>query len=239
MLWQLILIQVITFVVILVFLRLLFYRHLSLALKRLQQLHQQNLDKEVALSKELERAKLDREAEIETGRQEAKKLKDSAREEVETLKEQILLKAKQDAGALLAEASREREALKHQVAAEIQESGIRMALGMIRDIFSEESRRELERELVDELIVELGKIDKEKLKVEIKKAEVISSYPLLDKQKNSIQEIIQNALGHPIHLEERTDVTIISGLIINLGGRVLDGSLQNKLRQITPYLKKE
>jgi F0F1-type ATP synthase delta subunit len=108
---------------------------------------------------------------------------------------------------------------------------------MIRDIFSQKARQELERELVDELIIELRKIDKEKLKVETKKAEVTSSYPLLDNQKNSIREILRDVMGYSVELEEKTDASIISGLVINLGGLILDGSLQNKLRKIIPYLK--
>lgn len=239
MLWQLILIQVVTFVVIIIFLRLLFYRHLSFALKRLQQLHQQNLDKEVALTRELERAKLDREKEAEKGRQEAKLLIDKARDEAEKLKQEMLLKAKQDAESLLVEAGRETEALKHRVVSQIEETGVNLAMGVVREIFSQEARQELQRELVDELIEELRKIEKEKLKVEIKKAEVISSYPLLDNQKNAIKEIIQAALGYSIQFEERTDHSIISGLIINLGGLVLDGSLSNKLRKAIPYLREE
>jgi len=239
MLWQLILIQVITFVVIIIFLRLLFYRHLSFALKRLQQLHQQNLDKETALNKELEAAKLNRQEEVEKGRQEAKLLVDKTKEEAEKRRQDILLKAKQDAEALLTEAGRETEALKHRVILEAEESSVNLALGLVREIFTQEARQELQRELVDELIVELRKIEKEKLKVETKKAEVISSYPLLDNQKNAIKEIIQGTLGYSIQLKEKTDPAIISGLIINLGGLVLDGSLSNKLRKAIPYLSKE
>jgi len=236
--WQVILIQVVTLGILLVLLYLLYRRQLSFALKRLQQLHQQNLDKEVTLNRELEHAKQQRQAEIEKGRQEVKKLKDDAREEAEKLREQMLTKAKQEAGALLTDAARERDALKHQLSSEIQESSVNLACGMIREIFSQEARQELERELVDELIVELRKIEKEKLKVQIKEAEVVSSCPLLDNQKNAIREIIQDAVGHHIQLEERTDASIISGLVINLGGLVLDGSLSNKLRKMIPYLRK-
>lgn len=238
MLWQLILMQIGVLGIILIFLYLLYRRQLSFALKRLQELHRQNLEKEVALNKELERAKLERRAEMERGIEEAKKLKDSAREEAEKIREQLLLKARQEVDTLLAEAAREREALKHQVFSQVEESSVSLACAMLREIFSEEARRELEKELVDELIQELRKVNKEKLKVEVKKAEVVSSYPLLDNQKNAIREIIQNAIGHHIQLEERTDNAIISGLIINLGGLVLDGSLQNKLRKIIPYLRK-
>ena len=237
LIWQLILIQAITALGIFIFLRLLFSHDLSAALKRLQELQRQNIEKEIALNKELELAKQNRQSEIERGRDEAKKLKDLARADIEKSKEQVLLKAKQEAGAFLTHAAQERELLKHQLSLQIEEVSVNLALGMIRDIFSQEARQELERELVDELIIELRKIDKEKLKVETKKAEVTSSYPLLDNQKNGIREILRDVMGYSVELEEKTDASIISGLVINLGGLILDGSLQNKLRKIIPYLK--
>jgi F0F1-type ATP synthase delta subunit len=237
LIWQLILIQAITALGIFIFLRLLFSHDLSAALKRLQELQRQNIEKEIALNKELELAKQNRQSEIERGRDEAKKLKDLARADIEKSKEQVLLKAKQEADGFLTHAAQERELLKHQLSLQIEEVSVNLALGMIRDIFSQEARQELERELVDELIIELRKIDKEKLKVETKKAEVTSSYPLLDNQKNGIREILRDVMGYSVELEEKTDASIISGLVINLGGLILDGSLQNKLRKIIPYLK--
>lgn len=239
LLWQLALIQVVTFVIIIIFLRLLFYRHLSTALKRLQELNRQNLEKEIALNKELERAKHERQVEVERGIEEAKKIKDASRAEAERFKEQAGKEASGDRERLLKEAEQECSRLKREAVSQVEESSVGLACGMIKEIFSEKARQELERELVEELIEELRKIEKEKLKGEVKKAQVISSYPLLDSQKNAIKEIIQGAVDSPVELEEKTDTSIISGLIINLGGRILDGSLANKLRRIIPYLRKE
>lgn len=239
LIWELILIQAITFIAIILFLRLLFYRQLSVALKRLQELHRQNLEKEVALNKELERAKEQRQLEMEKGKEEAKKLKDAARQEAERIREQMLAEAKERTDALLKEGRLECERLKHEAISHIEESSVNLATGLIKEIFSEDSKQELEKELVDELIGDLRNIEKEKLKVEIKKAEITSSYPLLDNQKNAVKEILQEAIGHPIQLEEKVDTSIISGLVINLGGLILDGSLQSKLRKMMPYLRKE
>lgn len=237
--WQLVLIQGVTFILIIIFLRLLFHKHLSFALKRLQELHNQNLEKEAVLNRELERAKLEREAEAEKGRQEAQKLKDAAKEEAEKIKAQALAQSKQGIDKTIQEAKEECERLKRQAIVEIEESGVSLASGIIKEIFSEAARQELQRELIDELIAELRKIDKEKMKVEVKKVEIVSSFPLLDKQKDAIRQILSGAIGSQIELAERVDPAVISGLIINLGGRILDGSLQNKLSKVIPYIKKE
>ncbi|RKY30533.1 MAG: hypothetical protein DRP74_06840 [Candidatus Omnitrophota bacterium] len=239
MLVPIIIIQIITFVLIIIFLRLLFHKHLSFALNRLQGLQTHNLEKEAQLNKELERAKRERQEEAEKGRFEARKLKEAAKQEADRVKEEALIEAQETSRRIQQEAQAECERIKKATIAEVQESSVTLAAKVIKEIFSEENCKELQRELVDELINELRKVDKEKIKVEVKKAEVVSSYPLSDKQKHALSEILKEAIGHSIELTERLDPAIISGLVINLGGRILDGSLQNKLRKVIPLLKKE
>ena len=239
LIWQLILIQAITFLVIIIFLRLLFYQHLSFALKRLKQLQQENLEREITLNKELERAKQEREMEVEKGKEESKRLRESARQEAEKIKSEAALKSKQDADRIMQEASSERERLKKEAHSEIEESGIELAKGLIREIFSTEGKQVLHHKFVDELIDELGRIERERFKIETEKAQVISAYHLTDTQKTAIKDTLSDKLGRKIELEEKLDESIISGLIINLSSLVLDGSLQNKLRKLIPYLREE
>lgn len=238
LLWQLILIQIITFIIIIVFLRLLFSRHLSFALRRLQQLHQQNLEKEVALNKELEQAKEGRRQEIEKGRDEAKKIREFAQTEAEKIREEAVLKAQQESCAIVSEANIEKERLKKEATAQIEESAILLATEMIRQIFSKKLIEVLHLKLVDELIEELHKIEKKQFQTKVDRFQIITGYSLLDNQKATIRDILFDKTGHKAELEEKVDEEIISGLIINLGSLVLDGSLSNKLRKIIPYLKK-
>src|SRR5437762_1321314 len=62
--WQLVLIQGVTFVALVVGLRWLFSRQLKVALKRLQALQEEAMVKEAELKEELQRAKEEREEEI-------------------------------------------------------------------------------------------------------------------------------------------------------------------------------
>ncbi|OGX19853.1 MAG: hypothetical protein A3K83_07425 [Omnitrophica WOR_2 bacterium RBG_13_44_8b] len=237
--WQLVLIQIITFAVIILFLRMLFYRQVQAALRRLQELHSHNLEKEVTLNKELERARGERQLEVEQGKQEARKIREAAKEEVVAEKEQFLLEAKRQAEQILKQASLECDRFKFEAKGQIEEASVALACGLIREIFSEKSKQALQKELVDELIEELRKVDKEKIKLDFNKAEITAGSPLLDSQKYNVRDILQSVVGHHVDLEEKVDATIISGLIINLGGLVLDGSLQNKLRKILPFLREQ
>lgn len=239
--WQLAVIAIVFFVVILAciyfVLRTIFSHHLTSGLKRMQDLHSQNLEREVSLNKELERAIHERQAEIAKGKEEADKLKAQARLDAEKVRTQILAEAGREKENALKEAKQECERLKKEALSTIEESGIKIAGTIIQGIFSDKARQELGRELVDELIEELRKVDKEKLKVKTKKAEITSSYPLLENQKKAIKDILQGVVGNDVQIEEKVDPAIISGLLINLGGVMLDGSLSNKMRKAISSLQ--
>lgn len=232
MLIQMIIVVLFFLVGVIVFLKFIFDKYLSSALSRMQDLQARNLQKEVSLNKELERAIQYRQSEITKGREEADKLKSQAREEATKMKDQFLAQAKQEAEAALTEAKLEGERLKQEVVLIAGQQALNLAEEIIKAVFSGKSKQALGRELIDELIEDLRKLDKNKVKTDAKKAEVTSAYPISESQKNTLKEELSVVTGHEIQIIEKIDEAIISGLIINLGGVVLDGSLSSKMRKI-------
>ncbi|MDF1542961.1 MAG: ATP synthase F1 subunit delta [Anaerosomatales bacterium] len=60
-------------------------------------------------------------------------------------------------------------------------------------------------------------------------AEVTTAVPLDDALRSSISDKLVATLGRPVSLRERVDAGIVGGVIIKVGGRVLDGSLSSQL----------
>lgn len=232
MLIQLIIVVIFFLAGVIIFLKFIFGKYLSSALTRMQDLQARNLQKEVSLNKEMERAIQYRQSEIAKGREEADKLKAQARDEAVRMKDQFLAQAKQEAEAAFSEAKQAGERLKQEVISAGRQQALNMAEEVIRGIFSGNARQALNRELVDELIEGISRIDKSKLKTDAKKAEVTSASPLSDTQKGALRKELSGIAGHEIELTEKIDESLISGLIINLGGVVLDGSLSSKMRKI-------
>jgi len=194
--------------------------------------------KEVALNKELERAKEDRRLEIDKGREEAKKIKEFAQIDAEKIRQETIVKSRQESSRIIDDANIEKERLKAGATSQIEQSAISLAREIMVEIFSKQLIEAMHLKLVDELIEELRKIDKKEFKVKIERIQVVTSHPLLDKQKSTIQDILYDKTAYQAEFEEKIDEAIISGLVIDLGSLVLDGSLSNKLRKIIPYLKK-
>jgi F-type H+-transporting ATPase subunit b len=237
--WQLILIQLVTFILIILFLRWLLYTHISRALRRLQQLNQENLKKEKALKEELERAKREVERELAQGRQQAENIRAHAREEAQKDREEIIAQARKEAKRLINEALRDCQRKRIELISEAQEKAVYLATDMIRYIFTDQGRQDLHFQLINELIGEIKDLEQKKIKAEGTQVEIICVCPLKDEQKRSLKQALQTKLNRNISLTERIDEDIIAGLIVKLGGFVIDGSIKNKLKKILPMMKEK
>lgn len=63
--------------------------------------------------------------------------------------------------------------------------------------------------------------------------EVISAYPLDDKQQEKIKMIMAKRLGRKIEITTRIDKSLIGGAIIRAGDSVIDASLKGRLKQLS------
>ena len=198
--WQLILVQIVTFVLIILFLRWLLFSHIGRALRRLQQLNQQNLEKEMALKEELERAKRQIEGEIQRGKVEAEGIKEKSKEEAEGESRRILEVSQREAKRIVSDAAKDNERRYKDLLLQMQDKSVYLAIDIIRYIFTERGQEKLQMQLVDELIKEIGGLEKEKLKCEGKNAEIISTIPLDDEQIKRLKKTLSSKLDKDITL---------------------------------------
>lgn len=237
---QLVLIQIATFGLIILLLRWLFYNQISRALKRLQQLNQQNLEKEKVLKEELRRAKKEVENEISQGKAQAKTIRDQSRSEAEKERRGILEAARAEAKRIISEGERESQRRNKELLMQMQDKAVYLAVDIIRCIFTDKSLQILHNYLIEEFTDNIDKLDKEKIKAQNDLGEIVCAYPLEEKQKKRLQEVLSGKLGRNIVLEEKVDQDIVAGLVLRLSGfAVIDGSVQNKFKRIVPMMKEE
>ncbi len=68
-------------------------------------------------------------------------------------------------------------------------------------------------------------------------AAVTSAEPLAEKQVDSLKAALKEALGKDVTLEARVDPSLIGGLIVKVGSRMIDGSLRTKLNGLRLAMK--
>jgi F-type H+-transporting ATPase subunit delta len=68
-------------------------------------------------------------------------------------------------------------------------------------------------------------------------AEVTSAEPLSDKHLADLKSALKVSLGKDVALEANVDPSLIGGLIVKVGSRMIDGSLRTKLNSLKLVMK--
>ena len=68
-------------------------------------------------------------------------------------------------------------------------------------------------------------------------ARVISATPLTEEQKAALKQKLENKCGGTVVLSCEVDATIMGGLIVEMQGAVMDGSLRQRLLEVKEVMK--
>ena len=217
MLTQLIIIQIVAFIILIVVLRILFYKHLSSALIRLRELQEEALSKEAKIKEELGRLKLVKLAEIDKGRFEAKRLMEDAKKQSEVLRDKLEDDARNESQKIIAQGKEIVDKMQKNLAATIELRALNLAIEMIRYTFTEKGIEGLQHQLMEELVMDIENLDKERVSVKSGRAKVISSSPLTEEEKERIKKTLSSNLGYELIIEETIDQALVTGFIIQIG----------------------
>jgi len=66
--------------------------------------------------------------------------------------------------------------------------------------------------------------------------DVRSAYPLEDEQRDRLASVLKQTLGREPRLEVRVDDTLIGGVLIRAGDRVIDASVRGRLQRLAKRL---
>jgi F0F1-type ATP synthase membrane subunit b/b' len=235
---QIIIIQVVTFVCLIIVLRLIFYRQLNSALVRLKGLHEENIKKEEQLKKELDVIKKQREAELAMARDEATRLLKDAREKVERLNSESQHQAQLQIRQMLEQSKQKLQAMENELNAQFEHTVMQMAEKLFSLVFSGRSRQGLQRVLTLELIDEISNLSQEMFPRNVGVVQVRCGCPLSEDERGLLKGVLSEKTGGNVEISELPDETMIAGLIMQLGPLTLDGSLKNRLDKAILYAKK-
>ena len=68
-------------------------------------------------------------------------------------------------------------------------------------------------------------------------ASVTSALPLSDAQTAALTDTLRKAVGGKVAIETHTDASLIGGLIVKVGSRMVDSSIKSKLQRLTLVMK--
>lgn len=236
---KLVLFQIAIFAVLIVILRVLFYKQLSFSAKRLQVIQEESLAKEAQLKREVEQSRTEYAAIIEKGEQEAKVIMEIAKKEGQSLIQRMVEETRLKNEKMMEEATHECRNMYDNFHSHMESISLNLAVEIFKHLYSDRGRGDLHRQFIAEVIDDIAKIEREKITVAKPVVKVVSSVALDESSAGRLKDILSRKLETDVTLDKNVDSQIVCGLIVSIGEFVIDGSLRNKLQKVVEQIKKQ
>lgn len=239
MILYLLILQVVTFIILIFVLRQLFYKQLNEALVRLQALHKLNLAREQELKLKADAAALERQEKLKKAQEEADRIIKEATLVAEKVTADVEQHARERAAKIVERTQADLDRKARDFMIEQHQQVVALAQNMVKLAFSSKGQEVLHDHLLEELIVGIRDMDQVVFKDSLKeRVQMVVARPLSDARKVDLLRGLSEKMGATIEINLKEDPEIIAGLVINIGSLVLDGSLRNKLEKAVVHLKK-
>ena len=232
MMFQLVMIQIVTFVAIILVLRKLLYAETARETGRLRALTEENSQKERDLAAKIKTAEAAYAEKVAKAEEDIKGKRADANKEIEELTRSASAKAKEEADRIVRVAVNARDKMRDEAANEMRDKIPSLASHIFRDFLSAKVRQATHSELLKEVISEVKKTDKTAFRIKAKKGELISAFPLAGSEKSALLSAVLKKLGRKVPMETKEDKNLVAGVVIKLDTLIIDGSLENRLRQL-------
>src|SRR2546426_2180774 len=237
LLWQLILIQVITFVVLAVLLHQFLYRQVTRSLGRLQQLYQENREREEALKRRREETEQEIRTTTARHHEEIGRLRAEAEAGTQKMQEERLAQAKEEGQRIVAEAEAKRERVRESLVSGMEAKAWGLASDIIGRVLTAQVAQGIHQHLIDELIEEIGESDGPRPELDADKVEVVVPFPLTQAQQERLSTIFSSRMGRSVKIHETIDAEIVAGNVGRVENVGLDGSLKSKVHGMLAYVR--
>lgn len=234
------LVQIFNFAILFVILRAWVFKPIVGLLERRRETIAQGVeDARVAAEA---RANAEKEAEkiiADAQRQANERIRESSSRAEEVAKE-IRAEAEGEAAKIREAAMEEAEQSREQALGELRGQIAALAISAAQKVIGASLDEKRQRGLIDEFFsgIKSGKVVlMEGEEVSGASAEVTSALPLTDKEQGVVRKDVVSKLGENTTISFRVDPSILGGLIVRVGDKILDGSVAGKLDELRQTLR--
>ena len=237
--------QIVNFLILFVVLGVFLWKPLMQNLdKRRQMLEKEKEDAE-AVAEARANIGAERERALEEARGEAQKILAEARDHASALAEQAAREARQKESEVLAKARLAAEEERNRVLGEMRGQIAALAIAAAQKIIGATLDEQRQRRLIDEFFSGVRTegvaiLDEEEIEwakqVGTMTAHVTTALPLSADEQEAVASSLTEHLGERPELKFKVDPSILGGLVIRIGDRVIDGSVASKLTALQERL---
>lgn len=235
MAWQILVLQISFFFLLLFALQKFFHGHLTGAISRMEKLQQKTIKKEEELQKYQEMVLKDCEERIRKTDEEIAQRKAQGEEELKLLRQSAVARVEEERTALKGELAQREKILERQFEQNARHQGVEIACELVKEAFSENLLKILHQHLTEELLQGLPGIPQVKGMVVEKSVKVRSAFALSEAQKEKLKKELaslrEKGAGLPVEIHEEISKDLLAGFVLVVGELVLDGSLKNRFEK--------
>lgn len=148
--------------------------------------------------------------------------------ELTRLRDQMLADANSESDRILKQARKNEEKLRQKISQEMEQKAVDYGAEMFQLVFSDKVNAELNKQFINELLEALEEVEKGSITIETDEGDVRTSQAMDPDQKKRLEELLADKFSRPVHLTERSDPDLLSGLVLKIGSLEIDGSLRNR-----------
>lgn len=231
-------VQVIVFIVVVIFLKTILSKNLQKATSHLTELNS-DYDSKIgeAKGKVTEANKFFDES-ILKAKTEAESMKVQIVQEARDTQEALLKEARKNGEDILDQAHKTKESMMQEIDAMVEERAVEKAGELLEMMLPAELGDQMHAYWFGELCkYGLDELSRLNLSADVTEARVTSAYALTAPQKEKLEKILKDKLSRPIHLVESADKALIMGVKVLLGSVVIDGSLRFKIKEALKHAR--
>ncbi len=184
---------------------------------------QSELDQKIKeANEELERRK--KEAEELT-----KKMRTEAEEGARAERDKMMKKARDDSEEIITRAQMTKDQIRAEIVKEMEIKTIDFAMKVLNSVLSDKAKGLLDKQLIEEFLENLTKMDINQVSVETDTADVITVSEVDNAIGDKVKKILKDKLKRDIKIKLSTDPALGGGVLLKFGSLAVDGSLQSIL----------
>lgn len=237
--------QIVNFLILFLAIRFLLWKPMLKMLDERKQRIAQGLEDAEQARKDRERAQAEYEERIKQAEQERERILARAAEEGEQARAETLAQARAQAERIIAEGKETVEQERQQMLAELRSQVVALSIAAANRLIGEALDEQRQRRLIDEFFS--GIRDKRVVVLDeqviawakrpgVVRARVTSALPLTEEEQGVVAESLAVQLGEPPELEFAVDPSILGGLVLKVGDRLIDGSVAGRLASLQERL---
>lgn len=234
------LVQILNFAILFVVLRAWVFKPITNMLEERREKIAQGLEDARVAEEAREKAEEEAEKIISEAQQQANKRVREATERAEEAAREVRAEAEHEAADIREAAKNEAEQAKQEALGELRGQIAALAMSAAQKLIGEALDEKRQRALINDFFsgVESGKVVVlEGEQVSGASAEVTSAVPLTNEEQAKVKQDVLDKLGGSATVSFKVDPSILGGLVIRVGDRVLDGSVSGQLENMRQSIK--